>query len=79
MQNQCLRLKKKWVGALVADLAHENIVSSTTLSVPQIADQKMNDDAWNYVVMACNGEPFDIITSQMETNADTAWELLWEE
>jgi polynucleotide 5'-kinase involved in rRNA processing len=41
MQNKCLRLKK-WVGALDADLGQGNILSSTTLSVRQIADQKMN-------------------------------------
>jgi hypothetical protein len=63
---------------LYADLAHENI-SSMTLSVPQIADKKMKDDACNYLVMACDGEPFDIVTSKMETNAFTSWELLRED
>jgi hypothetical protein len=51
-------MKKQWVGASDADLAHENI-SSMTLSLPQIADKKMNDDAWSYLVMAYDREPFN--------------------
>jgi hypothetical protein len=36
---------------------------------------KKNDDAWNYLVMACNGEPFGIINSEMGSNSFRAWEL----
>jgi hypothetical protein len=45
----------------------------------QKALKKMNDDAWNYLVMTCNGEPFDIIMSEMETNTYRGWGLLKEE
>jgi hypothetical protein len=67
---RAIGMKKKWVGALDVDLAHKNI--STTLSVPHIAGKKMNNDTWNYLVMACEEELFDIITSEMETNTYTA-------
>jgi hypothetical protein len=61
-------MKKKWVGALDVDMAYDNIVS-TTLLVDTLAEKKMNDDAWNYFLMACDGKSFDMITLETEINA----------
>jgi hypothetical protein len=71
-------MNKKWVEAFDLNLSHENSVSAT-LSVPKAAEKKMNDDAWNYLVMACDGKPFNMITLEMEVNAHAAWKLLREE
>jgi hypothetical protein len=69
--------KKKWVEALENDWAYDGW--TTTLTTDKKANKKMNDEPWNYLVMACENEPFDIITSQTETNAHVAWEKLKEE
>ena len=53
--------------ALDNDYSYEN--ESKDLTEDQKLLKKKNDDAWNYLVMACDGEPFDIITSETETNA----------
>jgi hypothetical protein len=34
---------------------------------------KKNDDAWNYLVMACDGKPFDVMTSEMESKVFKGW------
>ena len=78
IKTRAIDMKKKWVEALDKDLSYEE-EETKSLSVSQIAEKKLNDDAWNYLVMACNGEPFDIITSETETNAFKGWKLLKEE
>jgi hypothetical protein len=70
-------MKKKRVQALENDWAYD--AWTTELSADEKENKKKNDDAWNYLVMACDGEPFDIITSDTETNASIAWTKLKEE
>jgi hypothetical protein len=50
-----------------------------TLTTDKVANKKLNDEAWNYLVMACENEPFDIITSKTVASAYIAWEKLNEE
>jgi hypothetical protein len=62
------------VEALEMDYAYDGW--TTTLDDDQKAKKKKKDDAWNYLVMACKGKPFDIITSKTESNAFIGWEKL---
>jgi hypothetical protein len=66
-------MKKKWVKALEAGYSFHGI---NILTDAQKALKKKNGNAWNYLVMACNGKQFDIITSETEMNAYQGWKLL---
>ena len=77
IKTKAIGMKKKWVTALENDYGYDNW--TTALTTDEEANKKKNDDAWNYLVMACENEPFDIITSETESNAFTGWEKLKEE
>jgi hypothetical protein len=70
-------MKKKWVKALETDYSYENWTA--VLTDVQKAKKKWNSVAWNFLVMACKNEPFNIIPSDTESNAYRGWELLKEE
>jgi hypothetical protein len=50
---RAIGMTKKWVEALDTNYSDDGI---TTLTDVQKALNKKNDDAWNYLVMGCNGE-----------------------
>jgi hypothetical protein len=74
IKTKAIDMKKKWVEALENDWAYDGW--TTALTNDKKANKKKNDDAWNYLVMACENEPFDTITSKTETNASIAWEKM---
>jgi hypothetical protein len=76
IKTKTIGIKKKWVEALDTDYSYDGIL---TLTDAQKGLKKKNDNAWNYLVMAFGGKPFDIITSEMESNTFQGWELLKEE
>jgi hypothetical protein len=50
---RAIGMTKKWVEALDTNYSDDGI---TTLTDVQKALNKKNDDAWNYLVMVCNGK-----------------------
>jgi hypothetical protein len=71
-------MKKKWVEALETGYAYDSWTMA--LTDDQKSEKKNNDDAcYCFLVMACENEPFDIITSETESNAFKGWEKLKEE
>jgi hypothetical protein len=77
IKTKAIGTQKKWFEALENDWAYD--AWTTTLTADEVANKKLNDKAWNYLVMACEDEPFDIITSDTESNAWIAWNKLKEE
>jgi hypothetical protein len=73
---RAIGMKKRWIKALDANYSCKCI--STLLADDKLLKKK-NNNAWYYLVMACDGEPFDIITSETESNAFRGWEQLKEE
>jgi hypothetical protein len=64
---RAIGMKKKWVEALDSGYPFEATGRRTVpLDDAQKALKKKNEDACNYSMMACDGEPFDIITSETE-------------
>jgi hypothetical protein len=77
IKTKAIGMKKKWVEALETNYAYDGWM--TALTDDQKSKKKKNDDAWNYLVMACENKPFDIINFETESNAFTGWEKLKEE
>jgi hypothetical protein len=75
IKTKAIGMKKKWVEALETDQDIKGVIVTDEGK----KKKKQNSDAWNYLVMACEAEPFDIITSETETSAFIAWSKLKEE
>ncbi len=73
-----IAMRKKWKTALFQDCKNAAIDVSV-LTTEQKAQVKMNDDAWSYLVMACEGLAFNLITSVTEGNAFLAYNELLKE
>jgi hypothetical protein len=68
IKNKAIGMKKRWVKALETDYSCEGW-STLALTDNQKSQEKKNDDAWNFLVMACENKPFDLITCEIESNA----------
>ena len=73
-----IAMRKKWKAALFKDCENATVTVSAQTS-EQKAEVKMNDDAWSYLVMACEGLAFNLITSVTEGNAFLAYSELLRE